>query len=397
MLNRTSRELSFCSSSVKPRFKSACLPGLMVTCLLPIYSSVAADCTDAARKLAEAVRQGLDGEATEGTLRSVISICPELAEAHFNLGSVLLDRKRTDEAITALKKSIELKRDPLFLTALGNAHFMANHLGDAVASYQEALKLDSKSVKAMLGVSAVQIKQEKFQEAEDILRRAIQIAPDDATLFFNLGIVLEQGKRREEAQESFKAATARKPSYTLAQLHLASITIQLGEFEEANRLLKPLTVQEARNPLVWTLMAAAAEGMHEYGAALSNVDRALTIDPQLLSAQVNRGILLIKSGNLADGMDRLKSLAETHHDVSTVLGALGWGYLQEGNFESAEPILNKAIERDPNNAFAHNNLGVIYSQKGDNQKAKSAFARAKELLPLLKESRENLGVVIDSQ
>lgn len=355
----------------------------------------AADCAEASRALSETVREGLGTDGATANLKKVVALCPDLAEGHFHLGLSLLQQKHSDEAILALKHALDLKKDPAFLIALGNAYAAQQQYDRAQDAFAEALKYDAKSVRAMQGTAAVAIQQGKFPAAEETLRKAIQIAPDEASLFYNLGLVLEQTGRGEEALESFRAATLRKPSYLSAQLHLGTTALRLGRYEDADRALRPLTLQDAQNPLVWLSLSAASEGLGHFDTALSHIDKALSLDAQLLPAQVNRAILLMKNGRTTEGRDQLVALSGAHQGYAPIQSALGWAYLQAEQLEQAEAALTKALELDPKDGFAQNNLGVIYSLRGDSERAQHAFQKARELRPTLKEPAANIQSVVE--
>lgn len=361
---------------------------------LPAHT-FAADCGEASRLVSETLREGLGSEASTASLRKAVTLCPELAEGHFHLGVSLLQQHQADDAVTALKRALDLKRDPSFLIAIGNAYAEQRQFDRARDAFQESLKFDAKSVRAMQGLAAVAIAQGKFPAAEETLRKAIQIAPDEAGLFYNLGLVLEQTGRGEEALESFRAATLRRPSFFGAQLHLGTAALRLGRFEDAERALRPLTLQDSQNANVWLALGAASEGLGQLDSALSSVDKALASDPQLVAAQTNRAIILIKLGRVNEGRDLLVSLSTSHAGNAPIWSALGWGYLQAEQLELAQSALTKAIELDPNDGFAQNNLGVVYSLKGDTEHAQHAFQRARELRPTLKEPAANIQSVVE--
>ncbi len=367
---------------------------VVAACITPGVA-VAADCADAAHSLSETVREGLGTDAATASLRKIVAACPDLAEGHFHLGVSLLQQKHADEAVASLKKALELKKEPAYLVALGDAYAEQKQLDHAQEAFSEALKFDAKSVRAMQGLAAVAISQGRYPVAEETLRRAIQIAPDEAPLFYNLGLVLEQTGRIDEALDSFRAATLRRPSYVSAQLHLGTAAIRVGRFEDAERTLRPLTLQDGQNPLLWLALGAAADGMGQLEAAVTDVDKALSFDPQLLPAQVNRAILLVKSGHVQEGRDQLVAMSGAHENNASIQSALGWAYLQSDQLDRAEASLNKAVELDPKDGFAQNNLGVVYSLRGDSERAQRSFQKARELRPSLKEPAANIQSVIE--
>ena len=51
---------------------------------------------------------------------------------------------------------------------------------------------------------------------------------------------------------------------------------------------------------------------------------------------------------------------------------------QKNNLKVAEQLYKKILKKNPNHANTHNNLGVLFEQLGQSQKAISYFKKAKE-------------------
>ena len=110
-------------------------------------------------------------EAVAVVLRAV-ALKPDLALAHANLGNVLRDLGRLDDAIEEFGRAIQIKPDyAAAYSNLGNALCDKGRLEDALA----------------------------------VFRRAIELEPGFAPAYSNLGVALEQLNRSEEAAAAFGA------------------------------------------------------------------------------------------------------------------------------------------------------------------------------------------------
>lgn len=358
------------------------------------HHAEASDCPGAAKLLTDTIKQGIGNDQANNQFHSVISQCPELAEGHFYLGLSLLEQEKAQEALPSLKRAIELKKESTFQVAYGNALVKLNNYSAGETAYLDALKTDGNSLKAMQGLSVVYLQQGRVAEAEAVLRKAIQISPDEASLFYNLGLVLEKLGRLDEAVEGYRAATERRNNYAAAQIHLGSAYIRLGKTQDAEHILRQASLHEPRNSSVWLALAAVAEGRGEFDSALQNLSKALSVDANNFFAELNTGIVLVKMGKRTQGIEKLKQLVEGNisnvENNARTLSALGWAYLQDRNFPMAEENLEAALKANPQDAFAYNNLGVLFELKGDREKAKKAIEHAHEINPNLTESSSNL-------
>ena len=64
---------------------------------------------------------------------------------------------------------------------------------------------------------------------------------------------------------------------------------------------------------------------------------------------------------------------------------------QNNNLQDAQSYYHKVLKIDPNFVSAHNNLGVIFKELGENQKAKSYFKKAISIDPNFALAHNNLG------
>ncbi|MFJ1654985.1 tetratricopeptide repeat protein [Streptomyces sp. NPDC088337] len=83
--------------------------------------------------------------------------------------------------------------------------------GDARKAYDEALKIDPRYASALYN-KAVLLKPSDPGQAVGLLRRAIAATPRAATAHLQLGLILAQKDRDDEAEEEFGRAVAADPS-----------------------------------------------------------------------------------------------------------------------------------------------------------------------------------------
>ena len=105
---------------------------------------------------------------------------------------------------------------------------------DAISSFRQALKDNPDNVDAMRFLAAVYVKQEiKLRDAEALLLRATQLAPDFANAWLDLGQALLKRGKRMEAIDAFGQATVLEPGNGIAWEKLASATAGAGYPERA--------------------------------------------------------------------------------------------------------------------------------------------------------------------
>ena len=66
-------------------------------------------------------------------------------------------------------------------------------------------------------------------------------------------------------------------------------------------------------------------------------------------------------------------------------------HLKQGQLDEAEKMLKEYLDLDPDNALAHNKLGVIFAERQSFSEAKKEFERVLELEPQSANALNNLG------
>ena len=158
---------------------------------------------------------------------------PEAANAHKKLGQALAAVGRGREADAAFETFFE--KDPdTGAVAVGADHIRAGREEDAIISFRQALKDNPDNVDAMRFLAAVYLKQEtKLRDAEALLQRATQIAPDFANAWLDLGQAFLKRAKRMEAIEAFTQATVLEPGNGIAWEKLATTTASAGYPKQA--------------------------------------------------------------------------------------------------------------------------------------------------------------------
>jgi type IV pilus assembly protein PilF len=147
----------------------------------------------------------------EEYLRKAIDARPDYAEAHNNLGTVLASQKRWGEAA----REFEAAAGNVLYTTPERAYFnlaeverMRKDPMRAEESYRRALRANNRYAPAYLGLAALMGERGEWGEAESVLVRCVQLLPDYAPGWMELGRVRVRLKRPGEAESDFNRVLA---------------------------------------------------------------------------------------------------------------------------------------------------------------------------------------------
>lgn len=183
------------------------------------------------------------------------------ADIHFNKGEKLYKSNYLVAGLTELEQAVQLNPQEALYTAylaktsakLAVAYSEIEATGSAQISQQLA-DLAEKSINRTLQLNKVHLnfwknkaevylllaylKPELKQKAKGALMEAKRLAPTDAKILYNLGLLEEQDKNFIRAIYLWEKAVLLKPNYEKVYLQLAETYLEIGEKEQAENRLR---------------------------------------------------------------------------------------------------------------------------------------------------------------
>jgi tetratricopeptide (TPR) repeat protein len=129
----------------------------------------------------------------------------------------------------------------------------------------------------------------------------------------------------------------------------------------------------------WLDKAAALE-LEDVGAALLAYERAISLDPGLLEAQINRACLLHEAGRLAEAERAYRGALDACQNAPALLYNLATVLEDLGRKEHAVEAYRNALKGDPRLADCHYNLGLLYEELGRSREAIRHMAQYRKLV-----------------
>jgi len=227
----------------------------------------------------EALAGNLD--AAVGLLRKAVKLDPTIATAHKKLARALSDAGRHNEVDSAMEEYLEQNED-VALVAEGAEHYREERFDEAESVLVKALRKTPDNVDAMrfLGMT-YHCQGKKMNDAEALLRKATNIAPDFHQAFSNLGRVLIDNGKSDEAITTYQQLIALKPDDDDAYAGLGRAYAYTGDTDAAvDAYLQSLEL----NPKVPATHMALAHMLKTQGQqedALAHYRNAIELKPDL--------------------------------------------------------------------------------------------------------------------
>ena len=169
----------------------------------------------------------------------------------------------------------------------------------------------------------------KFDEAERLYGKILEIFPHNVTTHNNLGTTLVELGKLVEAERSYRKAIELKSDYELAHFNLANVLCDFKKFEEAEVSYK----------------------------------KAIELKPNFIEALINLGNIQKILKKFTESIISYKKAIEinpmvpdTHNNLGVILSDLGM-------YDDAETSIRKAIELNPNDKTFLHTLRCLLIQK----------------------------------
>ncbi len=144
-------------------------------------------------------------------------------------------------------------------------------------------------------------RQNRLPEAEECHRRALEQNPHDHAIFNNLGNVLWERGQLDEAADCLRQAIRLKPDSAEA-LHNYGVTLcDLGESEESLRVLRESIRLAPESPDAHVNLGNTLARTGDLDAAIACYAHALELRPHFPEARRNRAYLWLMRGDFARG------------------------------------------------------------------------------------------------
>ncbi len=347
--------------------------------------------------LRRAVRLGVDAEDME-LAEATIAVSDERSDAGDRCEAVLARARRKDAAY-------KLR---------GDHRWRRDDREGAELDYLQSLRFRPKHDEAwyMLGVRWREAG--RLAEAEEALRRCVDINPGFAEAHLSLATTLGALGRFDEAVRMCDAVLARWPDLASAEV-AAGIALgwagrldaALARFERAHRIgpsdvlvLNNIAVTHERagrldRAAEWygrLIEAAPVARSHvlrallhrrrgDEAAAEADFEAALRIAPDDLEAQLELGKMRSDAGRLDEAREILRRAVDRHPASAAARTAYGIALGRAKEYGRALAEFDEAIRRDPRGASAWANRGATHLGLGDAEQARSDLTRALELAP----------------
>ncbi len=326
----------------------------------------------AARRLTGQLPQALE------LLEPLAKEQPSAVPVFLELGTALAEAGRTDEGIVALRRAVQLQPD-----SAEGWRLLADQLDavDAAAADQaRARYLKAATHEPRLMSAAAALVENDLPVADARLRAHLEIHPNDVAALRMLAEVAGRLRRYQDAQQLLERCLELAPSFDAARYNYASVLTRQGNAVAALAQVEQLLAREPRAPAYRNLQAAVLANVGNYAQSIAVYEQVVKEYPGQPKIWMSYGHSLRTAGRSADAiaayrraialdpklgeaywsLANLKTFRFEPQDLAALRSALARRDLTTDERLHFEFALGKALEdaRDYPASFAHYSRGT---------------------------------------
>ncbi len=208
-------------------------------------------------------------------------------------------------------------------------------------------------------------------KAEDVLLELHRNFPDFADICNSLGHLYHQMGDFVRARAFLERAIKLNPDYTEASLNLAVTLNEMGQYNEAQKVVQSAQNRVGeRDTTVDPFVAGKIANKHkELGdiyrefslltEAASEYRKALSLSPGFADIQVKLGVTLREMGFVDDALELFTSTAQNRPDYADARIQLGITFFSQGFLDRAAEEWEEVLQTSPSNNKAQMYLSFV--------------------------------------
>lgn len=335
------------------------------------------------------------------------AVLAELSKSHdqsapvVGMNAMLLARDgNLKDALALVHKGIKNNPDSVPLqVVLGELSAQNGDLAAAETAFRDAGRMDPSNLQVQTGMANVALRRNDFTLLAQVANNALVSHPDAAAAYLWRGTAEANQGQLQQANADFEEAVKRDPS-AIALTELGQLRIKQNRVPEGKALLEQALDKDpnatralamlvgydlgAKNPAgalarvqkqlsrspnnatLYTDVAVLQMEMHDYPAALANVNTAMKLDPSNQIALQTFTQLTALTGQTDQAIGGWEKWVASHPNAPQ--GQVMLGTLEEarGDTEKAATYYRRALQLDPTNGVAANNLAYLSLETGQN-------------------------------
>lgn len=309
-------------------------------------------------------------------LEKLIELDPQNVNAYIYLANISRKQKNFDKAIYYLYKALNIEPDNLDVyNDLGLIYLEFANYDKAKKQFEFVISKDKSYSYAYDNLGFIYRKEKEYDKAEEALKQSLSINLQ-AWTYNELALIYTETGKYQDSIECSKKALAIDSNYAYAYDNLGAVYRKLGYIDKAEEVLNESLKLKPDDSWTFNQLGLLNYEKGRYLSAKANFIKSAELDYKHYWPRINQASCYIKEKNYALANSYLDTLIEKYSDNSRVFMLKSKLQFILDNYNEAVKFAELAIEKDPQDALAFTNLGLIYRDLDEFDKAEEYFVKA---------------------
>jgi tetratricopeptide (TPR) repeat protein len=337
------------------------------------------------RLVAEAVQLHEAGDVLGAidAYQAALRLDPKQPGVHSNLGAAYVKLGKYDEAIRQYQQALAIDAaNPAFRFNLALAYYKAARLPEAIEAFQATLAVNPDNKAAVLLLGDALLQTGRFPQVIEILTPHDSQFQSDLGFAYVLGTALLRTGDRDRGQvyldRIFKAGESAE-----AHLLMGTALLETRDYPGAVTEIEKALALNPALPTARTVYARALLGAGDHEGAMRELQRALVAAPNDFDANLQLAALLRRDERHQEAARYFRRALDLRPQDVTAQFGLGAAQLSLGDLDDSRRLLEKVVAEAPDYTEAHVMLATCYyrlkrTEDGDRERAIAERLRQKE-------------------
>jgi cellulose synthase operon protein C len=341
-----------------------------------------------------------NAKASADTLQAAVTSDSTSGVAYYHLGIALDGMGDFAQAEVAWQNAVRLRPDLSEAhVALAKAALRTGDMPGLEQSASDIIRLSPTSPEGYTLRAFSEIRQGQFDRAEKDAEEAIRIAPQAPGGYLQMGNLSLARKRYADAERFYVQTLDRDPSSVDALGSLMQTYLIQGQKEKALSIAQAQIAKDPGNSAFYDLLGTTQFGNRktsaDLAAAESNLEQATKLAKNNTDAWVKLVQVQTAKGDTQQAIATVQRALQDNPRETALYVLNGQLFESERDWDRAKACYQKALEIDPRQPVASNNLAYVLTQTGGNLDVALSLAQtAKRGMPESSNAADTLGWVL---
>lgn len=347
---------------------------------------------------------------------SALELDPVSSPAYLGKATLAFVGKRYEQASDFANKIIKIDQSNVEAwTILGELNRLNGRHQEGLDAFSKAIGLQPNNIKARVGRSVilislkqdqkaledinyiltnageipaalylkavVEFQNNKLQEAEVLLVKVLNLAPNHLQSQLLLGTIAYSQNKLESA-DNYLSGYVRSVHGSLPAIKLlAAVKMKLKQPANAVQLLEQLESEGGSDPQYLALLGSAYLQNKEFDKGTEKLARAAELAPNVAAIHAQLALGQIASGKLSEAVVELENAVDLGQGLMQADVLLVMTLLQQKKYDDALKAAERLAKKTPSNPMPVNLMAAAYLAKGDIKSAEKYWNQALSINP----------------